>query len=76
MKSEGLKSNTKDMHVTILCMNNKGFIILSCEAIKTLISIYLDSQLIGVAIGTAVTETDIHWRTMVLGGSTLEHYSK
>lgn len=73
MKSEGLKSNTKDIHVTILCMNNKGFIILSCEAINTSIPIYLDMQLIGVPIGTAVTETGIHRRTKVLNGSTLEH---
>ena len=72
MKSEGLKSNTKDIHVTILCMNNKGFIIPSCDAIKTSISTYLDTQLIGAATGTAVTETDIHRRATVLGGSPLE----
>ena len=73
MKSEGLKSNTKDIYVTILCMNNKGFIILSCEAINTSIPIYLYIKLIGVAIGTAITETGIHRRTKVLSWSTLEH---
>lgn len=54
-------------------MNNKGFIILSCEAINTSIPIYLYIELIGVAIGTAITETGIHRRTKVLSWSTLEH---
>ena len=65
-----IKTNTKDVSSSILCTNNKGFIILHYEAINTLTPIYLDTKLILVAKGIAVTGRGIHKRIKVLSEST------